>query len=876
MNTFYNIITKLTGGGWQFLTLIIIFALIIISILIIFNYKNIKKRKLIGEKEFQNILIYRLKRINILRDKGVISKEDFENKREQLFQLAYNKKRSGNKILKKESIEKYCLLIERAEENIIIIQGKIIKFVNQKVSETMGFLKNELDLTNILEYIHPNDKELFMDYQLKKIKGERITHNKAIRFIDKKGDIKWFEPDIVPISLHGKSATLNFLTDITDIKYAEKELQETQDRYFTLFEDSPIPLWELDISEIKEYFDCLKDKGVTNFGKYFKDHPEVVSTCAKMLRIININKANCNMFGAESKERTKDYLNHIFSNKLHNELIKWFIYLAEGKNIFESEFKCKTLKEQEKHMVLKWSVISTDIQEYTKAIVSIIDLTKLKEATEQIQDLSQLRESIIDNANVWLTVFDNDFNIIVWNKAAEKISGYLHSEVMGSNKIWEQLYPDEVYRNQTLAKTLAIIEEKKTVEDFETIILNKNGKDRIITWNFKTLNDTNDRIIGLIALGRDFTDKKKMEEELKFIATHDSLTGLYNRTFFEEQMKIQFGERYKKAAIIILDIDGLKYVNDSLGHLKGDNLIKNTAKILKSTFRPSDVAARIGGDEFSILMKDIDEDGVINTLGRLKTNIDKFNQNLKRGQNPVNISIGYALRDYHAKTVEKTFKEADDMLFENKIPKKEEVKKSTLNIIKATMFEKDSITEEHMERLKDIAISFALVKNFDNKEEENLVLATELHDIGKVSIPDNILNKSSTLTQEEFGIVRKHTLSGYRIAESTLMISKVSKYILHSHERWDGAGYPDGLKGEEIPEISRMVHIIDSYDVMIHDRPYKNAMSEEEAVIELKKCSGTQFDPLLVNIFVNNVLKNKETQYKNKFSFSLTKDSISV
>ncbi|MFC2159444.1 diguanylate cyclase [Actinomycetota bacterium] len=876
MNIFYNIITKLTWNSWQFLLLLIILVLIIISIFIIFSYKVIKKRKLAEEKEFQNVLISRLKRMNLLRDKGAISKEDFENRREQLFQFAYTKKRSGNKTFKKDSIEKYCTSIERVQENIIIIQGGLIKFVNQKASETMGYLKNELDLKNIIEYIHPNDKDLFMDYQSKKIKGEKITYNKVIRFIDKKGDIKWFKPDIVPISLHSKSATLNFLIDITDIKYAEKQLQETQDRYFTLFEDSPIPLWELDISEIKEYFDCLKDKGVKNFGKYFKDHPKDVSTCIKMLRIININKANLDMFGAKSKDRIKDYLNHIFSNKLHSMLIKWFIPLAEGKNIFESEVKCKNLKEQEKHMILKWTVISSNIQEYTKAIVSIIDITKLKKVTGQIQDLSQLRESIIDNANVWLTVFDSKFNIIVWNKAAEKISGYLRSEVVGNNKIWEKLYPNEVYRNQTLAKTLAIIEEKKNIEDFETIILNKNGKDRIITWNFKTLNDINDKAIGLIALGRDFTDKKKMEDELKFIATHDALTGLFNRTFFEEQMKLQFGERYKKVAIVILDIDGLKYVNDSLGHQKGDNLIKDTAKILKNTFRPSDVVARIGGDEFSILMKDINEDGVINTLGRLKNNIDKFNQNLKRDQNPINLSIGYAIKDYHTKTAEKTFKEADDMLFENKIPKKEEVKNSTLNVIKATMFEKDSITEEHMERLKDIAISFAKAKNIDKKGQEDLVLATELHDIGKVSIPDNILNKNSMLSQEEFKIVRKHTLSGYRIAESTQMISNISKYILHSHERWDGMGYPDGLKGKEIPEISRMVHIIDSYDVMIHDRPYKNAISKEEAILELKKCTGTQFDPLLVSIFINKVLKNKETQYKNKVNYSLARDSISV
>lgn len=174
------------------------------------------------------------------------------------------------------------------------------------------------------------------------------------------------------------------------------------------------------------------------------------------------------------------------------------------------------------------------------------------------------------------------------------------------------------------------------------------------------------------------------------------------------------------------------------------------------------------------------------------------------------------------------------------------------------MYEKDSITEEHMERLKNTANAFGEEMDLSKDDKEHLLLATELHDIGKVVIPDEILNKRGSLDTEEFEIIKKHSASGYRIAKATPMIEHVSEYILRSHEWWDGSGYPEGLKRENIPLISRMMHIVDAYDVMINDRPYKKAMFEEEAISELRKCSGTQFDPNLANIFIKKVLKNNQ------------------
>ncbi|OGX20658.1 MAG: hypothetical protein A3K54_03605 [Omnitrophica WOR_2 bacterium RBG_13_44_8] len=362
------------------------------------------------------------------------------------------------------------------------------------------------------------------------------------------------------------------------------------------------------------------------------------------------------------------------------------------------------------------------------------------------------------------------------------------------------------------------------------------------------------KVINAVIQHEDITDRKKMEDELKHLATHDSLTGLHSRAFFEEEMRLISKERNVSTGILIIDIDGLKYINDALGHQQGDKMLLAFSKILIKTFRPSDVVARIGGDEFGILIRDVDEFKMWGIAERLMSTLDDYNRSLKSNRSPINISLGYSIRNDDSKTVEQTFKEADDMLFRVKIPKREDVRRSILNVLRTTMLEKDFITEEHMERIKDTAVSFGELVKLSSDEMKNFILATELHDIGKVIIPDQVLSKVGVLTNEEFEIIKKHPETGYRIAEATPETAHIAEYILHSHERWDGDGYPQGLKGEEIPLVSRMIFILDAFDAMTYDRHYRKALNKEDAILELKNNAGKQFDPELVNVFVNKVL----------------------
>lgn len=370
------------------------------------------------------------------------------------------------------------------------------------------------------------------------------------------------------------------------------------------------------------------------------------------------------------------------------------------------------------------------------------------------------------------------------------------------------------------------------------------------------IKDSTGRVVNAVIQHEDITDSKKMEDELKHLATHDALTGLYNRAFFEEGMKLLSKERNVSTGILVIDIDGLKYVNDAFGHQQGDGMLISFSKVLTRTFRPSDVVARIGGDEFGVLIRDVDEFKIWSIAERLRSNLYIYNKSLKANKSPINISLGYSIRNDSSKTVEQTFKEADDMLFRDKIPKRDDVRRSILNVLKITMLEKDFITEEHMERIKNTAATFGNLVKLSPEEMETFILATELHDIGKVVIPDHVLNKVEDLTKEEFEVIKKHPETGYRIAKATPETSHVAEYILCSHERWDGKGYPRGLKGEKIPLISRMIFILDAYDAMTYDRHYRKALNKDGAILELKKNAGSQFDPELIDLFINGVLLN--------------------
>jgi diguanylate cyclase (GGDEF)-like protein len=341
-------------------------------------------------------------------------------------------------------------------------------------------------------------------------------------------------------------------------------------------------------------------------------------------------------------------------------------------------------------------------------------------------------------------------------------------------------------------------------------------------------------------------DKNLNERKIEKLSYYDSLTGLYNRRFFEEEMKRLNTTRNLPMSIIIADLNGLKIINDSYGHEKGDQILVQAAQILKSSLREEDILARYGGDEFAVLLPKTTKQAAERIEKRIKEKCKKTKNDLI----PISIALGRATKEKPKQDIEEILKKADDTMYKNKLSESRSSKSNIVQGLINVLNSKSNETKEHSIRMTKIAFEFGQKLNLSNAEQNRLSVLATLHDIGKININKSILKKKDSLNDEEWEAIKKHSEYGYKIAKSSEEFAAVAEDILAHHEHWNGEGYPHSLKEKNIPYLARIISIIDAYDVMTHDRPYKNAISKEEALAEIKRCSGSQFDPDLAEIFI--------------------------
>lgn len=352
---------------------------------------------------------------------------------------------------------------------------------------------------------------------------------------------------------------------------------------------------------------------------------------------------------------------------------------------------------------------------------------------------------------------------------------------------------------------------------------------------------------------RDITEQIKLENKLRHLAETDYLTGIFNRRKFEESLEDLEGTDAYDLAILVFDIDGLKNINDTLGHPEGDRVICHVSKAIKHHFSDAYSIGRIGGNEFGV--------SYINTsIQSIELKCDAMIKDLVTPEFAFEISISFGIAHSRGKTIElnSLFQQADSNMYKNKLLKASSSKSVLVKSLMKALEAKDYITEGHAERMDFLAEKLAQALSFERYQMDQIALLAKFHDIGKVGIPDNILKKEGPLTKEEWVIMEKHTEIGQRIASVTPELSSISELILKHHEKWDGSGYPLGLSGDDIPIECRILALVDSFDAMTNDRPYRKALTLENAIAEVKRCSGSQFDPNLVELFISIVYENKK------------------
>lgn len=412
--------------------------------------------------------------------------------------------------------------------------------------------------------------------------------------------------------------------------------------------------------------------------------------------------------------------------------------------------------------------------------------------------------------------------------------------VADTNRDMRSLFP--VLNNQERKITMmdfmqiaSFKELQDTVTDqvFEWYNPNEGGA-RVYQCNLTCLKDEKNRDIGHLLI------MKNLEVE------RDMLTQLYSKQSFYTRMGDVLKKGVYPVTVVVCNTNSIGIVNDVYGWMKGNEMLRRAADLLRDNLPKTAVLARLEDGDMAAGFTEVEQEYAIRLFENIR---EQYRADNDTGIN-ADLEYGIVVLRDGAKTIEEALREASESMRTKKLMNETSRKSSLLDSLTQTLTESDYETEEHVERTKEMAVRLGRALHLTDADLGKLALLAVLHDIGKIAIPHAILLKPGKLTEQEWEVMKTHTEKGYRIASASQELQTIAEYILHHHERWDGTGYPGGLKGEEIPLLSRIITVVDSHDVMVHDRPYHKAMSREQAMEELLRCSGSQFDPHIVSVFL--------------------------
>jgi diguanylate cyclase (GGDEF)-like protein len=359
----------------------------------------------------------------------------------------------------------------------------------------------------------------------------------------------------------------------------------------------------------------------------------------------------------------------------------------------------------------------------------------------------------------------------------------------------------------------------------------------------------------LVRLVITFDQNRQMLAASREEAVTDALTGLANRRALMADLERALSASPPEAMVLaIYDLDGFKAYNDSFGHPAGDDLLRRLGRKLADAMEPHGCGYRLGGDEFCVLAstRALSAEAICHTAeAALSESGSGFS---------IGASWGKVLIPVEVVDASEALRIADRRMYSQKGRRADSASSQTRGVLLRVLHEREPELERHLDGVASLAATFGRQLPLDAEELDVLVRAAELHDIGKIAVPDEILHKDGDLTPEEWKLMRKHPLIGQRVLDAAPALGEVAKLVRSTHERWDGEGYPDGLAGRDIPLGSRLILICDAYNAMTEGRAFRAARSNEQALEELASGAGTQFDPELVKTFTEKVMPALERE----------------
>ena len=498
-------------------------------------------------------------------------------------------------------------------------------------------------------------------------------------------------------------------------------------------------------------------------------------------------------------------------------------------------------------------LFSSGDEEPYEVYATIEDITDKRSVQKELQATKDRLEAILDNLPIGIAVnsVDPQVNFTYMNDNFFKIYDVSKESLLKEDNFWNAVYEDKAFqktiRDRVLSDVASGDPERMRWED---VPVKKEGKPvRYINAQNIPLPDAN----LYVSTVSDVTDRKRKEDEILHISRHDYLTGIPNRRYYQEMLARYDHDRHYPLGIIIMDLNGLKVINDAYGYDAGNIALKMTAKVLKKTKRRDDFIARIGGDEFTIVCPNTHVGGMDERVTRIEKEIA-----LKSVHDiTLSLAIGYDIKQTGKTRIRTTLINAENNMHKNKVLFGKSTRNDTILSILQTLQGKHEEEKVHAERVSKICKAIGEALGLRKNDLAELEKAGLYHDIGKISVPDTLLKKPGKLTNAEWVKMKEHTMYGYQILRAADRYSGIAEYAMSHHERIDGNGYPNGVSGHEIPLFSRIIAVADAYEAMTSDRPYRKALSESEALAELQAHAGKQFDAEIIEVFLRDVHPEK-------------------
>lgn len=493
-----------------------------------------------------------------------------------------------------------------------------------------------------------------------------------------------------------------------------------------------------------------------------------------------------------------------------------------------------------------------------RIIGTIVDFTEQKLAREELMNEKEKFVTTITSIGDGVIATDVEGRVTIMNRVAEDLTGWNRKEAMGLPLTEVFCIINEKARKKCDTPVKEVLQTGRIAElANHTALISRNGAECSIADSAAPIKGREGDIRGVVLVFRDVSKEKAQQEQIRFISYHDDLTGLYNRRYFEEMVSEIDRPENLPISIIMGDVNGLKITNDTFGHLEGDRLLKKVAEIIEQSCAEharESISARWGGDEFVILLPKTES----RQAETLVAQINLAGSLTKINHMTVSVSFGCGEKTNEEENLADALKDAEKHMYERKVMESESARGTLITTMMNALYEKSSEEALHSRRVSVLSERIGRAMQLPEAAVSELSIIGLLHDIGKIAISESILNKEERLTEEEWKSIKKHPEIGYRILKSSGEIGCLAEHVLSHHERYDGKGYPAGLKGNEITLPARIVTVADSFDAMTSKRPYKRPMSVGEALEEIKRNSGTQFDPQVVHAFTQ--MKNFNTE----------------